>query len=114
MRVFLRYFVDWAFPRLAKQNPVPPDQMKIVDARSGREFVVSNQHPTAFAKNEATIIYGDREFIDLHFFEPGALFARILVSGFADGSEMKKQWVKMPVRWFHPRFPGQQIAFIPS
>ena len=84
--------------------------MKIIDSRSGDEMVVGG-----------TIRYPQGESVTLLEFKPGLLVAKFLVrSTHRDYSrssrhlETTTQWVDGPVRYMHPSFMFQRVAFFPS
>lgn len=95
--------------------------MKLVDARSGLEIPLpSATAPTLWAKGgEPVIRYPDGESITVLSVEPGYLKARAyLRSVFRDLGTgrlvTQEHWQPLTVRWFHPGFFGQHVAFIPS
>jgi len=119
--VIARKIFDWAFPIAASKSLVGKDQMLIVDARSGKRWAVSNTQTTVFSRGQAAVSYGDGEQLEVERFEPGAFTARAYIVGVTrsyvggvSGFVSHSGWVTMPVRWFHPGFPGTHIAFIPS
>jgi hypothetical protein len=90
--------------------------MKIIDARSGQQIVVGQ-----------FIDYGDGEGVTLIAFKAGIFSARMRVrstyrdhSKWTPGSDVApplvttEQWVEGPVRYVHPEFPWQRVAFLPS
>lgn len=95
--------------------------MKIIDARSGQEMTIGQ-----------TISYTDGESVTLLEVEPGILQARarartvhrdmtkLQSAGFGviDMSKLplitQEQWVPLTVRWTHPAFFLQHVAFFPS
>jgi len=74
--------------------------VRIIDARSGADVVVGQ-----------TITYPDGEWWILRKFEPGIFKARAFVVG---NRIISPQWVDMPVRYTHPGFFLQRVAFMPS
>lgn len=81
--------------------------MKIIDARSGQEMKVGQ-----------TIRYGGGEQVTLLRFVPGIFTAKFLVDGTypVPGKPLHRAttWVTGPVRYLHPGFPLQRVAFFPS
>ena len=84
--------------------------MRIIDARSGDEMVVGR-----------TIRYPQGESVTLLEFKPGLFVAKFLVrSRYRDYSRSSRplvtvtQWVDGPVRYMHPSFMFQRVAFFPS
>lgn len=97
--------------------------MKVIDARSGREVLLGER-----------IDYGDGEWIRLVDVDPGLFSASAVVETcFVDHSKSSfagtrgslevvekgplvqmTQQVPLIVRWFHPRFFGQHVAFLPT
>lgn len=82
--------------------------MKIIDARSGEEMAVGK-----------TVKYPDGESHTLLQVEPGILRARARVrrtyQSYATGRPVTdEQWVPLAVRWMHPGFFLQHVAFFPS
>lgn len=81
--------------------------MKIIDARSGQEMQIGK-----------VIDYGGGERVTLLQFKPGLFKAQFFVDGTyrvpGQGLQRSQQWVTGPVRYLHPGFPLQQVAFFPS
>jgi hypothetical protein len=84
--------------------------MRVIDARTGSEVAVGQ-----------TVEYGDGESVTLIDLAPGILRAAALVKNvFRDHSgphaPLRESigWTRLHVRWTHPHFFGQHIAFIPS
>ncbi|HEY4266767.1 MAG TPA: hypothetical protein VGM94_01115 [Galbitalea sp.] len=84
--------------------------MRIVDSRSGEDLAIGK-----------TISYPDGESITLLDFRPRLFMARMRVRSVErDYSKpgyplhTVEQWVDGPIRWFHPAFAGQRVAFFPS
>jgi hypothetical protein len=84
--------------------------VKIVDARSG-EVLSPGQ----------TVRYGDGEKIKLIEVDEGLMSARALIESTyrdvgQDGYPLvtSRQWVTLSVRFTHPAFMFQRVAFIPS
>lgn len=80
--------------------------MKIIDARSGQEVVIGRR-----------IDYPDGEGITVLHVEPGILSARAeVVSTVLDLGTGRlvtsRDWVPLTVRWTHPRFFLQHVAFL--
>ncbi len=84
--------------------------MKIIDARSGK-VVTPGQ----------VVTYGDGEKLKLLEVDEGLFSARALIEtthrdfGQADRPLVSdRQWVQLAVRFTHPAFLFQHVAFIPS
>lgn len=84
--------------------------MKVIDARSGQELAIG-----------ASVSYGDGEGVTLLAVEPGILSARARVRlAYHDYSQpgeplvTRETWTPLIVRWTHPRFFLQHVAFLPS
>lgn len=81
--------------------------MRVIDARSGEEMTVGK-----------TVNYGDEENLTLLAVRPGLLTARALVrtrTRHFDGALREGEtWVDLAVRYTHPAFFAQHVAFIPS
>ena len=106
-------------------EPKQPNTMLLVDARSGQTWNVPDSAPSLFdAKSTPRVDYPDGEFIEVLAFEPGLTRARALLRWCvhdysredASGSHLvtTEKWTELQVRWFHPSFPFQHVAFIPS
>lgn len=84
--------------------------MKIIDARSGKELKVGE-----------TIFYPDNEYLQLLEVIPGFLIAQArikrrylgLIRGEFDLIE-DEVWTPLAVRYTHPKYFLQHVAFIPS
>lgn len=82
--------------------------MRIIDARSGL---------TAYPGGR--IDHGGGESIELHEVEPGLLHARARITS-KSRNPMTGQlstwsgWVPLRVRWMHPSFRFQHVAFLPT
>ena len=84
--------------------------MKIIDARSGQEMVVGK-----------TVAYPGGESLTLLKVKSGLLSARARVRSttvdYTDPGRAlvtRETWIDLAVRWTHPRFLLQHIAFIPT
>ena len=84
--------------------------MKIIDARSGQEMQIGR-----------TISYPGGESVTLLEVEPGILSARARArTVFRDWSQAggplvaREDWGPLVVRWTHPAFFLQHVAFFPS
>jgi len=84
--------------------------VKIVDARSGKVMTPGK-----------TVSYGDGEKIKLVLVDEGLFSARALVEtthrdyGRPDSALVTaQQWVPLVVRFLHPAFLFERVAFIPS
>lgn len=92
--------------------------MKIIDARSGQEMVIGQ-----------TIAYPDGESLTLLDYEPGLFSASATIRTVSRDLGLmppgpfdvaaaplvtRRTMVPLVVRWFHPRFFGQHVAFVPS
>lgn len=88
--------------------------MKIIDARSGKEIKIGE-----------TIVYSDEEYVKLLDVVSGIFKANALVQrkyplkyktgihtdvGFAEN----QIWIPLVVRFIHPKYFLQHVAFIPS
>jgi hypothetical protein len=81
--------------------------MKVIDARTGTELAVGTP-----------VIYGDGEGVTLLSVEPGLLSARARIrSTYRDHANRlvtSETWCPLAVRWTHPRYFLQHVAFLPS
>lgn len=81
--------------------------MKIIDARSGREI-----------KAGETIAYPDGESIRLDSYRPGILAADAVVTSttrnLSGRLETATAVVPLVVRWTHPNYFLQHVAFLPT
>lgn len=82
--------------------------MKVIDARSGHEMQIGE-----------TISYPEGESITLLEVEPGIFRARVRVRRVvrmwpAHSLETQEARVPLQVRWTHPAFLLQHVAFLPS
>lgn len=84
--------------------------MKVIDARTGQEVVVGQ-----------TVTYDDDEGITLLELETGLWSARARVRRIyrdprttPGGFRTSEAWIPLQVRWTHPRYFLQHVAFIPS
>lgn len=75
--------------------------MKVVDAHTGREVTVGDTLP----------IPGGDGYYKVIAITPGLLTARILL---ASNHPAFDGWVPLIVRWTHPSWFLQHVAFIPS
>lgn len=104
-----------------------PDKMLVVDAQSGQSWEVSASETTVFEKGRVPRVnYGDGEYLEVLIVEPGTFRARarIRAARFDWSREVngdpkgflvtREQWVPLQVRWFHPGFLKEHVAFIPS
>lgn len=92
--------------------------MKLVDARSGMVIPLPSAFaPTMWAK-PIVIDHGGGDRVELFAVEPGIFSARAkvrTVTRMHDGTaSVWEGWSPLQVRWTHPRFFGQHVAFIPS
>lgn len=85
--------------------------MKVIDARSGQHVHVDSWKRTVF-NPPLRIDYGGGEFHELHAVEPGLIRARALSR--YSGGPAEATWNPLTVRWTHPRFPLEHVAFINS
>lgn len=98
--------------------------MKIIDARSGRRLAVGDvtEYPVVHTDGltiGAEIVPGSvptgSEGFRLEEVKPGLLKARALVRHHNNGVfDPHAEWVPLVVRWLHPGFFGQHVAFVPS
>lgn len=102
--------------------------MKVIDARSGKELVTVLPCPhtgrfpgmDVFARGaEPTVDHGDGEGVAILAIEAGYLSARAcLRTTYRDHTtgrlRTSEAWVPLSVRWTHPSFMLQHVAFIPS
>jgi len=84
--------------------------MKVIDARTGQQVVVNQ-----------TVDYGDGERATILAIEPGLFTARARIRmTYRDHSKpgaplvTTDTWGPLQVRWTHPRFFLEHVAFIPS
>jgi len=81
--------------------------MRVIDARSGQEMAIGER-----------IDYQDGESVTLLEVRPGLLRAEALartVHRTPEGRLATAQaWVPLVVRWTHPRFLFEHVAFFPS
>ncbi len=84
--------------------------MKIIDARSGKEVVVGTP-----------IVYGDGEQMTVLEVKPGLRSAQALIclvhpdyTGATQGMVSSTAWQPLTVRWLHPGFLFQHVAFVNS
>lgn len=82
--------------------------MKVVDTRSGEELALGQK-----------VSYPDGESVTLLEVEPGVLRARARVrhvyrEHVHQRLEVREDWVPLTVRWTHPQFFLQHVAFLPS
>lgn len=97
-----------------------PNTMLLIDARSGQAWSVPDGAPSRFdAKNMPRVDYPDGEFFEVLAFEPGVVRARALlrrryINHMTNQLVDDELWVPLQVRWFHPAFMKQHVAFIPS
>ncbi len=85
--------------------------MKIVDARSGQEFTVNGK---MIFDPPKVIDYGDGDKIAIHAIEPGLQRTRANVTVTYDGFVLTSGWVPLKVRWLHPGWFAQHVAFLPG
>ena len=84
--------------------------VKIIDARSGEVMTPGK-----------IVVYGDGEKLRVVNVDQGVFSARALIeSTYRDCSKDGKplmttsQWVPLNVRFLHPSYPFERVAFIPS
>ena len=84
--------------------------MKIIDARSGEVMTPGK-----------IVVYGDGEKLRVVTVDQGVFRARALIeSTYRDYSKdgdalvTTSQWVPLSVRFLHPAYPFERVAFIPS
>lgn len=81
--------------------------MKVIDTRSGKEMAVGQN-----------VEYPEGESITLLEVDPGILRARArvrrVIPTWPAGVMTREDWVPLQVRWTHPGFLLQHVAFIPS
>jgi hypothetical protein len=75
--------------------------MRVIDARSGVDV-----------KLYRPVRYPDGEWWRMIDFQPGLFEARALVEG--NRLQPSPTWVKLPVRYTHPGFFFQRVAFMPT
>jgi len=86
--------------------------MKLVDARSGRVVNVPTSKITYF--NPPLLYdYGDGTTQTIYSVEPGLFKAYATVQVTSPSGTSSGRW-PLQVRWLHPGFPLQHVAFIPS
>ncbi len=97
-----------------------PNMMLLVDARSGRSWRVPDNALTRFAAGqELRVDFPEGEYLQVLAVEPGLRRARALVRHASLDPTKRtvvttEAWVPLQVRWFHPAFMRQHVAFIPS
>jgi hypothetical protein len=82
--------------------------MKVIDARSGQEMKVGE-----------AVHYPEGEWLRLDAVVPGIFSAKAVITSadrhYQTGKLVaRQQTVPLRVRWLHPGFPFQHVAFIPS
>lgn len=81
--------------------------MKVIDVRSGQEMTIGER-----------IDYQDGESVTLLEVRPGLLRAEgkaRMVHRTPEGRlSASEKWVPLAVRWTHPRFLFEHVAFFPS
>ena len=91
--------------------------MKLVDARSGQTFNVPALGKRVLA-SPIKIQYGDGEFTQIDAVDIGFLTAKALTTVASKDYTGKLStwtgWSPLSVRYTHPGFPLQKVAFIPS
>lgn len=87
--------------------------MRLIDARSGREIALpdNGKSPVLYsAGGEPTIQYSQGEYIKIHSVTPGVFKASAVISS----DKYPPMNVPLQVRWTHPSYPLQHVAFIPT
>ena len=77
--------------------------MRVIDARSGQEVSVGE-----------TIRYAEGDFWTLVDLEHGWTWAHALVVGELHGKRFGPSWLPLTVRFTHPGFFLQRVAFAPT
>lgn len=89
-------------------------EMRVLDPRSGRELQVGDR-----------VEYGDGEAVTLLDVKPGLVWARARVklemrdyddeaAGMPPRMVTTEEWVDLQVRWIHPDYFMQWVAFLPG
>lgn len=84
--------------------------MRLFDARSGTEITLPLTTPVR-------IVYPDREEITVLEVKTGRFSARALIAfKYWDHGRLvsTREWSPLTVRWMHPKYPLQAVAFIPT
>jgi hypothetical protein len=77
--------------------------MRVIDARTGEEVEVGD-----------TVSYGPDDWWKLIDVEHGWTSAKALVKGQMDGQRFGPKWLPLKVRFTHPGFFLQRVAFAPT
>lgn len=76
--------------------------MKVIDAYTGQEVLVGQTIPTPGG--------GTMTLVDIDV----GLFSASATADFKEGARVTRRIFPLQVRWTHPRFFLQHVAFIPS
>lgn len=77
--------------------------MRVIDARSGREVKVGD-----------VVRYSDGDWWELLDLETGFTWARAWVRGAIEYQTFGPRSLPLTVRFLHPEFPLQRVAFAPT
>lgn len=75
--------------------------MKVIDAHTGQEI-----------KEGTQVTAPDGSWYRAVKIKPGVFSASMLVK--SSNPLMNDRWLPLQVRWTHPKFPLQHVAFVPS
>jgi len=82
--------------------------MRIIDAFTGRDVCIGDVVPSPGGKPWKLLDVRDK------FFRVWALVSRVPDMGVGLPPALEPQWMELQVRFTHPRYFLQRVAFVPS